>query len=421
MKKKQKPKKQKKQASGDTSLATVKVVGVGGGGGNAVSRMSRDFSRGVDLIAINTDRQDLAQTNVKKKIHIGRNLTRGLGTGMNPDIGRQAAEENRSEIAEALHGADLVFVTAGLGGGTGTGAAPVVAETAKQAGALTIGVVTKPFAFEGAQRERVAQEGILRLKDKVDALIVVPNDRIFSVISKDTPILKAFQAIDDVLKNALRGIVDFIVAPGIVNVDFADVRTVIQDAGSAVVGVGVAGGGDRAVAAVKEALSCPLLEATPEGARGVLLGVSGGRDLRMTEINEAARLVAQTVDPGARIIFGAYYDKDLRPNQVKITLIATGFGGNGGSATSLFGSQMYENRSSILSNLKQDTAASKPSGRDDASDAGAGAKGAASHAASGSVTAKPAFQVSKKAEEKKQSHSDSWDWDVPAFLRKKKR
>ena len=419
-----KQKKQKKSVSEDMRLATVKVVGVGGGGGNAVSRMSRDFSRGVDLIAINTDRQDLEQTNVKKKIHIGRNLTRGLGTGMNPDIGRQAAEENRSEIAEALHGADLVFVTAGLGGGTGTGAAPVVAETAKQAGALTIGVVTKPFAFEGAQRERVAQEGIIRLKDKVDALIVVPNDRIFSIISKDTPILKAFQAIDDVLKNALRGIVDFIVAPGIVNVDFADVRTIIQDAGSAVVGVGIASGGDRAIAAVNEALSCPLLEATPEGARGVLLGISGGRDLRMNEINEAARLVAQTVDPGARIIFGAYYDKDLRPNQVKITLIATGFGGNGSSSgNSLFGNQIYESRQNFISNLKQDAGVSKPVGKEGAPDAApyAAVKSAASHAASGLDTLKTQPQGSKKPEEKKQSHSDSWDWDVPAFLRKRKR
>lgn len=327
----------KKERTGQSvSLANIKVIGVGGGGGNAVSRMNQNFVRGVDFIAINTDHQDLNTVGVKRKIYIGKTLTRGLGAGMNPDLGRQAAEENRSEIAEALRGADIVFVTAGLGGGTGTGAAPVVAETAKQAGALTIGVVTKPFSFEGGQRERIAQEGLMKLKEKVDALIVVPNDRIFAIISKDTPIMKAFERIDDILKNALQGIVELIVTPGIINVDFADIRTVIEDAGTAIVGVGIASGPERAVNAVNAAMNSPLLEVSAEGARGVVLGISGGRDLRMTEINEAARLVSQTVDPTARIIFGAYHDRHLRPNQVKITLIATGFNGNS-SANSLFG------------------------------------------------------------------------------------
>src|ERR1700722_10585259 len=229
--------------------ANVKVIGVGGGGGNAVARMARDFTRGVDFIAINTDHQDLDQCEVRTKLYIGKNLTKGLGTGMNPDLGRQAAEENRSEIAEAVQGADLVFLSAGMGGGTGTGATPIVAEAAKQAGALTIAVVTKPFSFEGSQRERIAQEGLMRLKDKVDAIIVVPNDRIFTVIGKDTPIVKAFEAIDEILRNALRGLVEMIAMPGIINVDFADVKNIMQDAGIAIVGVGRASGEDRAVKA----------------------------------------------------------------------------------------------------------------------------------------------------------------------------
>lgn len=330
--------KQRKQRSVRTPLlANIKVVGIGGGGGNIVDRISRKFARGVDFIAINTDHQDLDHCRVRQKIYIGRNLTKGLGTGMNPDLGRQAAEENRSEIAEAVKDADMVFLAAGFGGGTGGGATPVIAEAARQQGALTVAVVTKPFAFEGSQRERNAQEAIAKIKDKVDALIVVPNDRIFNVINKDTPILKAFEAIDDVLGNALRGIVEIIALPGLINVDFADVRTVVQDAGAAIVGVGVGSGQERAMHAVSAAMNSPLLEASAEGAKAVLLGIFGGRDLKMTEINEAAKLVSQMADPGARIIFGAYHDRSLRPNQVKVTLIATGF--NGAAARgNLFGS-----------------------------------------------------------------------------------
>ncbi|HUZ92854.1 MAG TPA: cell division protein FtsZ [Candidatus Paceibacterota bacterium] len=316
-------------------ITSVKVVGVGGGGSNAIARMSRNFARGVEFIAINTDHQDLDHANVRRKIYIGKNLTRGLGTGMNPDLGRQAAEENRSEIAEALKGADIVFIAAGLGGGTGSGAGPVVAEAAKQAGALTIAVVTKPFAFEGTQRDRVAREAVVRLKEKVDAMVVVPNDRIFTVISKDTPVMKAFEAIDEVLRNSLNGIVELIMLPGIINVDFADVKAIVQDAGHAIIGVGLGTGPERAVNAVQAAMNSPLLEMGMEGAKAVLLGISGGRDLRMNEINDAAKIVAQVADPGARIIFGAYHDKDLKPNQVKVTLIATGF--NNSQPGSLFG------------------------------------------------------------------------------------
>src|SRR3984957_2393741 len=328
--------------------ANVKVVGIGGGGSNAVSRMARDFFRGVDFIAINTDHQDLDQCNVRHKLYIGKSLTRGLGTGMNPDIGRQAAEENRSEIAEAVQGADLVFLAAGLGGGTGTGATPIVAEAAKQAGALTIAVVTKPFSFEGSQRERIAQEGLMRLKDKVDAIIVVPNDRIFTVISKDTPILKAFEAIDDVLRRALKGLVEMIAMPGIINVDFADVKNIMQDAGVAIIGVGTASGPERAVKAVNDALHSPLLETSPDGAKAVLIGISGGRDLKMTEINEAAKVVAQIADPGARIIFGAYYDRNLKAGELKVTVVAAGF--NGSQPNSLFGGGVYERTSPFARN-----------------------------------------------------------------------
>lgn len=323
------------------SPAKIKVVGVGGGGGNAVSRMCIDFLRGVEFVAINTDAQDLDCCPVKAKIHIGKSLTRGLGTGMNPDLGKQAAEENRSEIAAALEGSDIVFITAGLGGGTGTGAAPVVAEVAKQLGALTIGVVTKPFTFEGSQRMKLAQEGLMKLKDKVDALIVVPNDRIFSVIEKDTSILKAFQAIDDVLRNAVQGIVDVIVMPGMINLDFSDLRVVIQDAGMAIIGVGSGTGAERANIAVNQAINSPLLEASIDGAKGVLFGIFGGRDMKMNEINEVARLIAEAADPAAKIIFGAYHDRRLKDKELKVVLIATGFNGSRG-AGSLFSATPFD-------------------------------------------------------------------------------
>jgi cell division protein FtsZ len=424
--------------------ANVKVVGLGGGGGNAVARMAKNFVRGVDFIAINTDHQDLDHCEVKQKLYIGKSLTRGLGTGMNPDLGKQAAEENRSEIAEALKGADLVFLAGGLGGGTATGGLPVVAEVAKQAGALTIAVVTKPFAFEGSQRERIAQDGLLKLKDKVDALIIVPNDRIFTVISKDTPILKAFEAIDDVLRNALKGLVEIITTAGIINVDFADVKNIMQDAGVAIVGVGIASGQDRAVAAVNKALHSPLLETSPEGAKAVLLGISGGRDLKMTEINDAAKLVAQTVDPGARIIFGAYYDKNLKPNEVKITVVATGFNGN--QPTTLFGGGVashYKDREGIFSRVgdRSPLVDSGPIGMKRGMMSGSGESGfladtsvsrskdnetdmlplvknvGKTYPASAADAARK--KDTKEPKEGREKESDAWD--IPAFLRKRKK
>jgi len=413
-----------REKSRSALVANITVVGVGGGGGNAVSRMSKDFIKGVQFIAINTDDQDLDQCAVRNKIYIGRNLTRGLGTGMNPDLGRQAAEENRSEIAEAVKGSDLVFIAAGLGGGTGTGVSPIVAEAAKQSGALTIAFVTKPFAFEGSQRQRIAEEGLMKLKDKVDALVVIPNDRIFSVINKDTSILRAFAAIDDVLKNALVGIVELIATPGIINVDFADVRTIVQDAGSAIVGLGIATGQERAVNAVSQALNSPLLEVNPEGARGVLLGISGGRDLRMTEINEAAKIVAQAVDPGAKIIFGAYHNRRLKPKEFKVVVVATGFS-SGMSPTSLFGGHIAgktffnagagaKQGAVSYGDKKSGALHDEPNGKQSVSldDGKKESSVAAGGAEDGSAKGEKMKPVQKKNDDV---------WDIPTFLRRKKK
>ncbi|MEK7451588.1 MAG: cell division protein FtsZ [Patescibacteria group bacterium] len=318
----------KKSKDSEYASAKIKVVGIGGAGGNAISRMYNDFPRGVELIAVNTDIQDLIYASAKKKIHIGKNLTKGLGTGMNPDLGRQAAEENRSEIADALRGADMVFITSGQGGGTGTGASPVVAEIAKELGILTVAIVTKPFSFEGAQRSRLAQEGIMKLKDRVDTLITIPNDRIFSLIDKDTSLVKAFEEIDEILKNAVQGVTELIMSPGIVNVDFADVKTIMADAGSAIIGIGIASGQERSVNAANAAINSPLLEASIDGAKGVLFSVSGHRDLKMNEINDVAKLIAESADQSAKIIFGTYHDRRLKKGQLKVTLVATGFNGS---------------------------------------------------------------------------------------------
>ncbi len=430
--------------------ANVKVIGVGGGGGNAIARMARDFTRGVDFIAINTDHQDLDECEVRHKLYIGKSLTKGLGTGMNPDLGRQAAEENRSEIAEAVQGADLVFISAGFGGGTGTGATPIVAEAAKQSGALTIAVVTKPFSFEGSQRERVANEGLVKLRDKVDAMIIVPNDRIFTVIGKDTPIVKAFEAIDEILRNALKGLVEIIAMPGIVNVDFADVKNIMADAGVAIVGVGRAAGPDRAVKAVNAALHSPLLETNPEGAKAVLLGITGSRDLRMTEVNDAAKIVAQTADPGARIIFGAYHDRNLKPGELKVTVVAAGFSGSQPGA--LFGSH-FEGRqggSMFAGGMRAAGGASESAGTGTASAASLLMKKQASMSGmggtgSGASTKDPVIHARGEesadelvarnqppqggAERKLESGAvpgkpttkESDAWDIPAFLRRRKR
>lgn len=308
------------------TFAKIKVVGVGGGGGNIISRMIESKIQGVEFIAINADSQDLHHCLAPQKLLIGKNLTKGLGAGMNPDIGRQAAEENRDEIHEVLKGADLVFVTYGLGGGVGTGAGSIVAEAARDVGALTVGVVTKPFSFEGSNRMRLALEGLGRLQDKVDTLITIPNDKLLQTIDRNTSLTDAFKVVDDVLRQAVQGISDIIVTPGLVNVDFADLRAVMTDAGSALMGIGRASGDDRAVVAAKMAINSPLLEVSIDGAKGVIFNVAGGDDLTMMEINEAAKVITDSIDPNAKVIFGAVTDKQLKKGEIKITVIAAGFG-----------------------------------------------------------------------------------------------
>jgi len=307
------------------AFARIRVIGVGGSGNNAVNHMVENKVRGVDFIAINTDSQDLHSSMAKKKIHIGKNLTRGLGAGMNPEIGKRAAEETKEEIQQAIKGSDMVFVAGGMGGGTGTGAAPVVAKTAKEMGALTVAVVTKPFSFEGAQRMRLAEQGLDDLRKEVDALIIVPNDRILATVAKDTTLKAAFAACDDILKQAVEGISDLITHPGIINVDFADIRAVMENAGSALMGIGIANGENRAQVAAKAAVSSPLLELSINGAKGVLFAIAGGDDLGMIEVHEAAKIVTESVDPNAKIIFGAIKDDKLKKGDVRVTVIATGF------------------------------------------------------------------------------------------------
>jgi cell division protein FtsZ len=307
-----------------SSVAQIKVIGVGGGGGNAVNRMVESGVSGIDFWSINTDAQALTNARSLKRLQIGQKITRGLGAGGNPAIGQKAAEESRDEIAQALQGADLVFITAGMGGGTGTGAAPVVAEIAKDLGCLTVGVVTRPFKFEGRRRTGQAEEGISALQSRVDTLLVIPNNQLLNVIAPETPMQEAFRIADDVLRQGVQGISDIITIPGLVNVDFADVRAVMADAGSALMGIGVGSGKSRAREAAIAAISSPLMESSVEGARGVVLNITGGHDLTLHEVNAAAEAIYEVVDPNANIIFGAVIDEQLQ-GEIRITVIATGF------------------------------------------------------------------------------------------------
>ncbi|KKR55670.1 MAG: Cell division protein FtsZ [Candidatus Curtissbacteria bacterium GW2011_GWA1_40_24] len=366
-------------------LAKIKVIGVGGAGGNAVTRMNEGFIKGIDLIAVNTDIQDLDYTAAKKRIYIGKNLTKGLGTGMDPELGRKAAEESQAEIAEILDGADMVFLTAGFGGGTGTGALPVVAEIAKDMGILTVAVVTKPFVFEGYERMRIAEEGIMRTKDRVDTLITIPNDRIFSIINKNTSLTRAFEEIDEVLKNSVLGIAELITMPGIINIDFADVKAIISNAGSALIGAGIASGNERAINAANLAINSPLLEISINGAKRVLFSVSGHRDLKMSEINEIARLISEQVNSSAKIIFGAHHDRKLKKGELKVTLVAAGFNGElkreTGILPNLFISEVLPEKNEIKEDKDKE----------------------------------------RKKENKKEEKEKSDIWEIPTFLRKKKR
>ncbi|OGF83106.1 cell division protein FtsZ [Candidatus Giovannonibacteria bacterium RIFCSPLOWO2_01_FULL_44_16] len=383
------------------SFARIKVVGAGGSGGNAVNHMVRSKLHGVEFIAINTDAQDLHQSLAHKKIRIGKGLTKGLGTGMNPELGRQAADETKDEILECLKGADMVFITCGMGGGTGTGSAPSIAQAAKSLGALTIAVVTKPFTFEGAERARLAENGLLRLRDAVDALIVIPNDRLLSTVDKETSFLSAFAMCDDVLKHAVEGISDLITMPGVINVDFADVRSIMQNAGSALMGIGHAEGESRAEEAAKAAISSPLLDVSINGARGVLFAIAGGPDMTMWEIQAAAKVITESIDPDAKVIFGAIQDERLKKGKLKITVIASGFpDGQTSKSPTLFGSFAPKSAAPMAAKmdfLKNGAEGFSPSANNHSSSNG------------------------ENGIKKDPLPSDESDWDaIPAFIRRKK-
>ena len=307
------------------SFTSIKVIGVGGGGGNAIDHMIDMGVKGVEFIVVNTDAQDLHYCKANEKIHIGKNATRGLGAGMDPELGRQSAEESKEELAKMLDGADMVFITGGKGGGTCTGAAPFIAELARSAGALTIAIVTRPFSFEGSQRAQIALEGIEDLKGNVDSLVVIHNDRVLNIIDRNTSLNKAFSIIDNILLQAVQGISDLITLPGIINVDFADVKAIMKNSGAALIGFGEASGDDRAVEAAKMAINSPLVEMSINGAKRLLFSVSGGSDIGMSEINKAAEVITSSIDPDAKIIFGAFNDNKIEKGVLRITIIATGF------------------------------------------------------------------------------------------------
>jgi len=306
------------------TFAKIKVIGTGGAGGAAINRMIESGIKEVEFIAVNTDVQALQHNKASQKIHIGRSVTRGLGAGMNPELGKMAAEESQNELRDALKGADMVFITCGLGGGTGSGSSPVIAELARDSGALTIAIITKPWSYEGAQRRNIAERALVELTDKVDAVITIPNDKLLQIIDKKTSLLDAFKIADEVLRQGVQGISDVITVPGLINVDFADVRSIMQNAGSALMGIGRASGENKAIEAAKLAVNSPLLEMSIEGARGVLFTIVGGKDLSMYEVNEAAKVITSSTDDDARIIFGAVIDERLK-DEIKITVVATGF------------------------------------------------------------------------------------------------
>jgi len=390
------------------AFARIKVIGVGGSGTNAVNHMVRTKVKGVEFVAVNTDAQDLHHSLAPKKIHIGKNLTRGLGTGMNPELGRKAAEETLEDVQSVIKGADMVFVACGMGGGTGTGASSVVAKAAREQGILTIGVVTKPFAFEGAQRGRIAEEGLEQLSRDVDALIVIPNDRLLQIIDKNTTVAAAFAMCDEILLQAVEGISELITTPGIINVDFADIRAVLEDAGSALMGIGTGSGENRATDAARAAINSPLLDLSIDGAHGVLFAIAGGDDLSMMEIQEAAAVITESIDPEAKVIFGAIRDERLKKGTVKITVIASGFGGVSAAPKKkgLFSSAGLETKpiSSHQSGISpvQSPASSLQSPSSDM----------------GLVQSRPGKTFDKKEEKKEEEEDDSWA--MPAFLRRKK-
>ena len=386
------------------SFARIRVIGVGGSGGNAVNHMLSSHVMGVDFIAINTDAQDLHKNKAKRKIHIGKNLTRGLGAGMNAELGKQAAEETREEIQEAVKGSDMVFITCGMGGGTGTGAAPTIAKIARELGALTVGVVTRPFGFEGQQRMRLAESGLAELRKAVDALIIIPNDKLLAIVSRETGIKNAFAMCDDILKQAVEGISDLITTTGIINVDFADVRAIMHNAGSALMGIGTAIGEHRAEMAARAAINSPLLEVSIHGAKGVLFSVAGGEDLGMLEVQDAANVITEAIDPDAKVIFGAVTDPTLKKGQVRVTVIATGFPEASQRSTLFSGSQR------LVAKKDQDVPPVNPRTREDMKKS----EGDKQEKPKEALHHEPVKVTSRVEEEE----DESWG-GLPSFLRRK--
>ncbi len=380
------------------SFARIKVVGTGGSGCNMVNHMVNAKVRGVEFIAMNTDAQHLHHSPAERKVHIGKNLTRGLGTGMNPDVGKKAAEESLEDIQNVLKGADMVFVSCGLGGGTGTGAAPVVARVAKEQGALTVAVVTRPFFFEGKQRAAIADRGMEELRREVDAFIVIPNDRLLNIIDKNTTTQEAFAICDDILRQAVEGLSNIITIPGIINVDFADIRSIMQNAGPALMGIGSASGENRASEAARNAINSPLLDISINGAKGVLFTIAGGDDLTMFEIQEAAKVITESIDQDAKVIFGAIRDEKLKKNEVKITVIATSFPeASKGKMTSIFGESKAEPELEKMKEIEE--APTKPGFR--------------------SILERKIEEANAPVQKENKDDDDDWS-SIPAFLRRPK-
>ena len=390
------------------SFARIKVVGVGGSGKNATNHMINAKVKGVEFIAINTDAQDLHNSLARKKIHIGKNVTRGLGAGMNPELGGRAAEETKEEIQESLKGSDMIFLACGMGGGTGTGATATIARVAKEMGALTVAVVTKPFFFEGQQRMRFADQGIDELKKSVDAIIVIPNDRILNTIAKETTARQAFMMCDEVLKQAVEGISDLITTPGVINVDFADIRAILDNAGSALMGIGMASGEKRAEEAAKNAINSPLLDISIHGAKGVLFSIAGGDDLTMFEIQDAAKIITESVDPNAKIIFGTVRDDKLKKGEIKVTVIASGFPESGKRGMFSDSAEKREVRQTVSAAPAETERVERPAERGRIYN---------------SITPNPIQPVNKDInkpiEDKKEEDEDDWG-AIPAFLRRSK-
>ncbi|MEI6238266.1 MAG: cell division protein FtsZ [bacterium] len=390
------------------TFARIKVIGVGGSGKNAVNHMINSKVRGVDFISVNTDAQDLHHSLAKKKIHIGKNLTRGLGTGMNPELGKRAVEETREEVQEAIKGADMVFIAGGLGGGTCSGASPTVARIAKELGALTVAVVTKPFFFEGRKRLQVADDALSELRKEVDAIIIIPNDRLLKIIDKNTTAKNAFAMCDEILRQAVEGISDLITTPGMINIDFADIRAVMENAGSALMGIGAATGENRAVEAAKQAINSPLLDLSIQGAKGVLFSIAGGEDLTMFEIQDAAKIITESIDPQAKVIYGTVISDKLKKNEVRITVIASGFPENQGADGQI-------NTESSMPLFE-----SKPSQKIEVRTEPEERKSRFFSSSPAPVQPKE-VKVEEKKEAPKPSVDDEDDWGaVPAFLRRSK-